>query len=177
VLCEFLEEAFPDHSPHLLPKDPYDRAKTRIWTDYVGSRIIPAYHRFLQHQGQDGLAEKQQDFLGHLKEFTKAMDPEGPYFIGKEFGLIDIVIAPWASRLWVFDHFKGGSGLPEEGKGGEDEQIWSRWRKWLKEVENRKSVKETMSEREHYLPIYQRYAEDRAQSEAAKAIRAGRAIP
>jgi glutathione S-transferase len=157
VLCEFLEEAFPDRPPHLLPKDPYDRARTRIWTDYVGSRIIPAYHRFLQHQGQDGLKEKQQDFLDHLKEFTKEMDPEGPYFMGKEFSLIDIVIAPWANRLWVFDHFKGGSGLPEEGQGGDDEKTWSRWRTWLKAVESRKSVRETLSDREHYLPIYQRY--------------------
>jgi glutathione S-transferase len=157
VLCEFLEDAFPDRPPHLLPKDPYDRARTRIWTDYVGSRIIPAYHRFLQHQGQDGLKEKQQDFLDHLKEFTKEMDPEGPYFMGKEFSLIDIVIAPWANRLWVFDHFKGGSGLPEEGQGGDDEKTWSRWRTWLKAVESRKSVRETLSDREHYLPIYQRY--------------------
>jgi hypothetical protein len=68
----------------------------------------------------------------------------------------------------VFDHFKGGSGIPDEGKGGEDEEIWKRFRKWLSAVENRKSVKETLSERQHYLPIYQRYAEDRAQSEAAK---------
>jgi glutathione S-transferase len=105
------------------------------------------------------------------------MDAEGPFFSGKDFQLIDIVIAPWANRLWVFDHFKGGSGIPDEGKGGEDEEVWKRFRKWLSAVENRRSVKETLSERQHYLPIYQRYAEDRAQSEAAKAIRAGRGIP
>lgn len=177
VLCEFLEEAFPEHTPHLLPSDPYARARTRIWTDYVGSRIIPAFHRFLQHQGQDGLMEKQTEFLNHLKEFTQEMDGEGPYFLGKEFSLIDVVIAPWANRLWVFDHFKGGSGIPEEGQGGQDEEVWKRWRKWLSAVEERKSVRETLSLKEHYLPIYQRYAEDRAQSEAAKAIRAGRGIP
>lgn len=143
----------------------------------VGSRIIPAYHRFLQHQGEDGLQEKQIEFLNHLKEFTSEMDPDGPFFLGKDFSLIDIVIAPWANRLWVFDHFKGGSGIPEEGQGGKFEEVWKRWRKWLSAVEGRKSVKETLSEREHYLPIYGRYARDEAQSEAAKAIRAGRGIP
>lgn len=141
------------------------------------SRIIPSFHRFLQHQGQDGLKEKQQEFLGYLKEFTKEMDPEGPFFMGKDFSLIDIVIAPWAIRLWVFDHFKGGLGIPEKGEGGEDEGVWERWRRWLVEVEKRKSVKETMSDREHYLPIYQRYADDKAQSELAKATRAGRGVP
>lgn len=178
VLCEFLEEAYPEHTPRLQPRDPYERARTRIWTDYVGSRIIPAFHRFLQFQGDEaGLKEKQVEFLNHLKEFTREMHAEGPYFLGSDFSLIDVVIAPWATRLWVFDHFKGGSGIPAEGEGGEDEETWKRWRKWLSAVEERRSVRETLSEREYYLPIYQRYAEDRAQSEAAKAIRAGRGIP
>ncbi|KAH9880118.1 hypothetical protein J1614_002144 [Plenodomus biglobosus] len=177
VLCEFLEEAFSEHKPQLLPKDAYDRARTRIWIDYVGSRIIPAYHRFLQHQGEEGLKEKQTEFLTHMKEFTREMDPQGPYFLGSEFSLVDITIAPWATRLWVFDHFKGGSGIPEVGKGGEEEDVWKRFRVWHEKVENRKSVKATLSEKQHYLPLYQRYAEDRAQSEAAKAIRAGRGMP
>lgn len=58
-------------------------------------------------------------------------------------------------RLWVFDHYKGGLGIPAEGKGGEDEAIWARFRKWLKAIEERPSLRETMSEKEHYLPIYQ----------------------
>jgi glutathione S-transferase len=34
-----------------------------------------------------------------------------------------------------------------------------------------------MSEREHYVPIYERYAQDKAQSEMAKATREGRPPP
>jgi len=124
VICEFLEEvpnpfasrdstpisrlltpspaqAYPDHKPHLLPKDPYDRARTRIWTDYCTSRIIPSFHRFLQFQpmsDEQGLAEVRREFLGHLKEFAKEMDPEGPYFLGPEPSLIDLVVVPWAIR-------------------------------------------------------------------------------
>ena len=100
------------------------------------------------------------------------MRAEGAYFLGGELSLIDIAIAPWAVRLWVFDHFKeGGLGVPE------DEKAWARWRKWLAAVESRKSLKETTSDREHYLPIYQRYADDVAQSELAKATRLGRGVP
>jgi glutathione S-transferase len=68
-------------------------------------------------------------------------------------------------------------GIPEEGKGGDDEKTWGRWRKWFAAVEGRKSIKETTSEKEHYLPIYQRYADDTAQSELAKATRQGRGVP
>lgn len=76
----------------------------------------------------------------------------------------------------MFDHYKGGLGVPVEGRGGNDEEVWARWRKWVAAIEDRPSVRETMSEREHYLPIYQRYADDKAQSELAKSIRKGRGV-
>ena len=98
VICEFLEEAYPDHTPHLLPKDPYDRARTRIWTDYCTSRIIPAFHRYLQYQPMDdkeGLREVKEELLGKLKEFANEIDDTGPFFLGKEPSLIDFVVAPW----------------------------------------------------------------------------------
>jgi glutathione S-transferase len=186
VVLEYLEEAFPDHQPHFLPPDPYERARARIWIDYVTSRIIPAFHRFLQSQPEeddaasvalDKLAQVRDEFLGHLKTWTKEMDPDGPYFLGKDIALPDLVLGPWAVRLWVFDHFKGGLGVPADGQGGEDEQVWQRWKKWLRAIESRKSFQDTTSDREHYLPIYQRYADNVAQSELAKATRAGRGVP
>ncbi|KAK4930141.1 hypothetical protein LTR28_011675, partial [Elasticomyces elasticus] len=180
VICEFLEDAYPDHAPHLLPSDPYAKARVRIWTDFVTSRIIPGFHRFLQFQpmsDREGLREARSDFLAHLTEFAKEMDREGPFFLGKEPSLVDFVVAPWAVRLWVFDHYKEGLGVPGEGQGGDDEAVWARWRRWLKAIEERPSVRATTSDREHFLPIYQRYADDKAQSELAKAIRKGRGVP
>ena len=59
----------------------------RIWCDFVTSRIVPKYFRFLQHQeGQApySLEEARTEFLDSLKEFTKQMDQDGPFFLGKE---------------------------------------------------------------------------------------------
>lgn len=98
------------------------------------------------------------------------MDPTGPFFLGSELSLIDLIIAPWAVRLWVFDHFKGGLQMPNG-------EVWARWDRWLSAVQNRESIVSTTSEREHYLPIYQRYADDTAQSELAKATREGKGVP
>lgn len=55
-------------------------------------------------------------------------------------------------RLWVFDHFKGGLGIPDVDKGGSDGAVWARFRKWQHAIEERPSMKNTMSETEHYLP-------------------------
>jgi glutathione S-transferase len=91
--------------------------------------------------------------------------------------MADIVLAPWVGRHWALVHFGKDPQIPGPGQGGEDEEVWSRWRKWVAAVEARESVTSLLSEREQYLPIYQRYAEDKAQSEMAKATREGRAPP
>lgn len=103
VICEYLEEAFPSHTPHLLPKDVYLRAKARIWIGFVTSRLIPAFHRFLQWQPMsdvEGLDGVRKEFLGCLKELAGGMEEgEGPYFLGKEIGMVDFVVAPWIVRI------------------------------------------------------------------------------
>ena len=30
ILCEFFEDAFPQHAPHILPADPFDRAYVSV---------------------------------------------------------------------------------------------------------------------------------------------------
>jgi glutathione S-transferase len=180
VLCEFLEDAYPSYTPSLIPTDPYTKAYSKIWIDFITSRIIPSFHRYLQYQPSfsssspsplAGLAQVRKDFLSQLEQFTNAMDSTGPYFLGKELSLVDLILAPWALRLWVFDHFKGGLRIPE------GEKVWERWVKWLGALEKRESVVQSTSEKEYYLPIYQRYADNVAQSELAKATREGRGVP
>lgn len=188
VILEYLEEAYPAHAPHFLPGDPYARARARIWIDYVTSRLLPAFHRFLQYQpptadedAAGGIKSVRADFLGRLKEWVREMHPDGPFFLGAEMGLPDVAFAPWAVRLWVLDEFKpGGLGIPRDGLEGaseEEQGVWKRWWKWLDAVQGRKSVQDTMSDQDHYLPIYKRYADNTAQSELAKATRAGRGVP
>jgi len=158
VVCEFLEDAYPDHGLKLLPSDPYTRAQMRIWTDFVSTRIIPAFHRFLQFQPEQSsstIDKVRSDFLKILRQFGEAMDEDGPFFLGKKPSLVDFALAPWAVRLWIFNHWKGGLGMPSPGKSS-DERAWSKWRRWLAAIQDRKSIRETTSDKEHYIPIYER---------------------
>ncbi|KAK6534107.1 hypothetical protein TWF281_005445 [Arthrobotrys megalospora] len=176
VICEYLDEVYSDstkYGPRLLPEDPYERARARIWIQFVGSNIIPSFHRWLQFQGEDSQKVKEE-YLGNLKKFAEQLDPVGPFWLGKEPSLPDVIIGPWVERGWVFDEFKSNGGNWPTAKDGE---IWARWERYVSAIVDLQALKDTTSDKEHYLPLYQRYADNIAQSEAAKAIRDGRPIP
>ncbi|KAF5875883.1 putative glutathione transferase omega-1 protein [Botrytis fragariae] len=166
IICEFLEDAYPSHYPRLLTREPFERARLKIWTDHITSRVVPAFNRFLQYQSVSQMDPRfvtiRDGFLTSLYEFTQEMHPIGPYFAGKEPCIVDYVLAPWALRIWVFDYFKGGLHLEELG------ELRGRWEKWVEAIEERKSIQMTLSATEYYLPIYERYADDAPQVEIEK---------
>lgn len=41
-ILEYYEEAYPDHQPRLLPGDPYEKARAKVWMDFVTTWVIPA---------------------------------------------------------------------------------------------------------------------------------------
>ncbi|KAK7741935.1 hypothetical protein SLS62_010870 [Diatrype stigma] len=187
VICEFLEEAYDGVS--LLPEDAYERAWCRLWIDHISNKIVPAFYRFIQHTPDKGYSiEQARDNLHtHIKTFVKEMadstpspdlEKGGPWFLGPRFSLVDIMLAPWAKRLFLIDHYKpGGVGIPDQGQGGEDEGLWTRWRTWFDAIADRQSVKDTWSDDEMYVAAYKRYAEDTTQSEVAQATRKGEKLP
>jgi glutathione S-transferase len=191
VICEYLDEAFADATrfgPRLLPADEegegavYERARCRLWIDHVSSRIVPAFYRFIQHTPDKPytLNEARSAFLGHLKTFAAEMEANGgPWFLGDRFSLVDVMLAPWARRLFLIDHYKsGGVGIPDgDDAVEEDAAVWARWRRWYDAVASRQSVVDTWSDDEQYIGAYKRYAEDTTQSEVGQATRQGRSLP
>ena len=192
VICEYLDEAYPgsgsssDSGPgrsRLLPADAYERARCRLWIDHTKSRIIPAFYKLLQHtpgKSTYTIDEARSQLHEHLKTFAREMAPaaRGPWFLGEEFSLVDVMLAPWAIRLFLIDHYKpGGVGIPAKGHSGEDKEVWERWERWAAAIEARKSVVDTRSDDDEYIKVYKRYADDTTQSEVGQATRQGGSLP
>ncbi|TCD61941.1 hypothetical protein EIP91_007681 [Steccherinum ochraceum] len=165
ILCEFLEDAFPERKPNLLPADPSDRAYARMWIDYVTKNLVPASMRLVQAQDP----EQQKEHLKELLEFQRAFAAQvkGPYFLGEEFSLVDITLVPWIVRDFV----------SAEHRGYRREDAGEAWKKYADNLVTRPSVINTSSELVHYYEIVHRYLKNESQSEMAKAVRAGRDIP
>jgi glutathione S-transferase len=133
ILCELLEEEYPNHTPNILPKDPVDRAYARIWIDYISKSILPWYMRLLQSQE----LEKQKEALEELNKAyrTFADKIQGPYFLGEEFSLVDIAIVPWIVRDYIL----------KEHRAFTREGVSQKWQKYAELVEKRDSVLRTQS--------------------------------
>jgi len=179
IICEYLEDAYSDeekYSKALLPKDPYQRARARLWMDHISTRIIPGFYKFIQHTPDKSysIEEVRSEFLKNIKDFSEQMDPTGPWFLGSEISLVDICLAPWAKRLWLIDYYKpGGLGIPD----AEGEDIWRRWEVWWTAIKERQSVVDTWSADERYILAYKRYAEDKTNSQVGQATRQGQRLP
>jgi len=226
VVCEYLDEAYADdaaaagpYGARLTPQigeddgrggvvDAYERARVRLWVDHANSRIAPAFYRLMQHTpaADYGLDDARARLRGHIRAFAKEMldsddasggESGGPWFLGRRFGMVEVMLAPWACRLFLLDHYKpGGTGIPPKGqragavppspalaavekveRATEDDRVWARWHAWYDAVLERDSVKQTLSDVDRYIDVYKRYAEDETQSEVAQATRRGLPLP
>jgi glutathione S-transferase len=182
VICDYLNEEYSDetkYGPNLYPADAYQRARCRLWIDHICTKMVPGFYKFLQHTPEKdySIAEARASFLGHIKTLVEQMDENGPFFLGGALSMVDVMLAPWAKRLFLIDHYKpGGLGSPA-GQGGDEAALWARWARWYTAVCDEPSVKGTWSSEEEYIKAYRRYAEDTTQSEVGQATRKGDRLP
>src|ERR1700761_398934 len=110
---EYLEELY---SPPNLPEEnsalgtfpltlpplhkPYLRARARLAADHINRSVVPSFYRYIQAQEESKQAEYAREFLDSLIKFTEGtgMDAIGPYWEGKDFGFVDMMIVPWIIR-------------------------------------------------------------------------------
>ena len=92
VIDEYLEEKYPQIP--LMPKDPYQRARARIWIDFANTRLQAAAGNI----AHDYQVEKYKEQLKqHLATLDKEMQSRD--FIAGEYSLADITYIPFFCRL------------------------------------------------------------------------------
>ncbi|PWN99741.1 glutathione-S-transferase [Tilletiopsis washingtonensis] len=169
VLLEYLEETFPSTAP-LFPSKNTARAHVRMHIDQVVKKIMPSFYKTLQAQQEEEQKEARKTLTAAFKEYAEAFpNSSKPFHGGDKPDAVDVALAPWACRLFLLEEHRGGPFQAAE--------VGEAFIKWRKAIQDWPSVKAVLSTPEKYTEVYQRYLNDEAMSEAAKATRSGGVIP
>jgi len=172
IINEYVDEAWPNTKQSLLPPmtKPLERAKARVWVDFINKRLIRPFYQILQSQDEVDQVAAADELRCALKIFAENMDADGPFFLGQELGLVDIHYVPWSLRFYILEKYRDFI-LPSEGKE------WVRLARWRDACHQHLSVQRTVQDEEKLLASYERYAKNTANSEVAHAVNDKKPLP
>ncbi|OBZ85149.1 Glutathione S-transferase omega-1 [Choanephora cucurbitarum] len=109
VILEYLNECYPEKN--LMPKDPLKRAKIRLAIDHFFNKVALPYFMFCTNsKGENTLAIYKETMEKAFVEFDtilKKQSPTGPYYLGKDFSMADVAIAPFLIRIYATNKHLG----------------------------------------------------------------------
>ncbi|KAJ7300120.1 hypothetical protein O6H91_Y068400 [Diphasiastrum complanatum] len=112
LIILYVDEAWPEHAS-FFPKDPYGRAMTHFWSDFIDKKIFEVAFFALKAEGdkqEAALSELYENFLTLEGGFTK-LDAK-PFFNGSSIGYADICLAPFVAWFLPIFEEQAGAGLP-----------------------------------------------------------------
>ena len=147
IINEFLEERFPDNP--MLPSALASRANARFWLNTCDNRLMSACHALIRdrrdEQKQVANRDRIDSELIHLN--NQIAKSGGPYWMGRDFTLVDATFAPFIERYGCY------------------QEVWgARWpaectalKEWWDLVQQRESVAATTHDLDFHIDIYRGY--------------------
>eukprot|EP00927_Polykrikos_kofoidii_P081486 TRINITY_DN7891_c0_g1_i1.p1 TRINITY_DN7891_c0_g1~~TRINITY_DN7891_c0_g1_i1.p1 ORF type:complete len:375 (-),score=56.91 TRINITY_DN7891_c0_g1_i1:30-1064(-) len=144
IVLEYIHEVFG--GPPLMPSSARRRAQVRFWTRHVDLSVVPHFDRLLSAQDVADRYRARASLSEGLAEFEEAMAPEvdGPFFLGDDFSMVDIALAPWWQRMC--------SVLRAYRKF--DPSAFPRLQVWYEAVQARPSFRKTAVDSERLIEAY-----------------------
>ncbi|TVU31923.1 hypothetical protein EJB05_23634, partial [Eragrostis curvula] len=103
VIVQYIEDAFADVGPSLLPTDPYERAIARFWAAYVEDKLANQWVRVLRDKTDEERAEAMRQTLAAVEVLEVGLKEcsggKGAFFGGDRVGYIDVLLGGMVS--WV----------------------------------------------------------------------------
>lgn len=98
VIVEYIEEAFPDSLPRLLPADPHSCAAARFWAACVDQKLMPTWIPVYAGRTAEERAEAAREVVAVLEAFEGELG-EKDFFGGGSAGLVDVVLGGFVGWL------------------------------------------------------------------------------
>eukprot|EP01103_Thecamoeba_quadrilineata_P009828 TRINITY_DN1999_c0_g5_i1.p1 TRINITY_DN1999_c0_g5~~TRINITY_DN1999_c0_g5_i1.p1 ORF type:complete len:225 (-),score=47.37 TRINITY_DN1999_c0_g5_i1:114-788(-) len=149
VISEYLAEVHKDKA-QLLPADPLEKAKLKIFIENFGNTVTPLFYRAVRGTDEEAPAIIES-FINSLKGVNNQLltqSKEGPYYLGSQFSLADVALAPFVGRFFLLEALKGGS-IPNTPE-------LARFHQWKEALIDRQSFKDTFAEKQWFIDEFTR---------------------
>ncbi|CAK7338503.1 unnamed protein product [Dovyalis caffra] len=110
IAVEYVDEMWNDKSL-LLSSDPYKRAQSRFWADFVDKKVYGPGRKTWTEKGEEKEAAKK-DFIESLKLLEGELGDK-PYFEGDKLGYMDVALVPFYCWFHGYETF-GNLSIEEE---------------------------------------------------------------
>ena len=154
----------------LVPSDPFEAARCRLWAERVNRDCCSPYYGVLVRTDDNERREHFDQIIRGIKAFSAEIrKTSGPTFLSDgRLSTVDIALIPWSFRYYVLEHYRGSEYvLPLD-----DEEL-APYHLWFDCVMNMDSVKRTLPDKQRYLEHIGKYADSSARSKVANAVRRG----
>ena len=154
----------------LVPSDPYEAARVRVWAEKLNKDCCSPYYGILVRKEEEERKEHFEHLIKGLRAFSKELEKtDGPLFLADaQLSMADLSLLPWAYRFYIFEHYRGKSFVIPE-----DDPSLKAYHEWCNHVFELDSVKRTLPDKDRYLVHIGKYADSSARSKVANAVRRG----
>lgn len=162
VASEFLDDYAPDSGVSLMPSDPVARARVRQWIKILnGPNGVTAQYKCLMNQDPANDTERRAAVHKGMASFVSLANPDGPYFLGDQYSLADLLLQPmWDQFRFTLPHYRGVEMIPTADQAAE--YPWApRMHAWATAIEQREVFKAIRMDKSAYITGYIGYAGER----------------
>ncbi|KAJ2957061.1 hypothetical protein NQZ79_g7169 [Umbelopsis isabellina] len=153
VLVELIHDLFPEKK--LLPDDAVKRAQIRFFVEYWATKVASSQFKLLQtrnnKEARQATYSEINTALKRINELLLEQASEGPYFLGSEYSIADINIAPFVYRFQLLVN----KFLKDEGELQYNE--YPRLKQFIEGVVERDSFKATIAPDELLESSFQKF--------------------
>lgn len=150
VILEYINDMWrrPD-GRGIFPDTPAQRAIARTWCTTINSTMGKCWYGVIKSDDK-GLEEAIKQLQNAVKDLDEAMRSisDGPFFMGKEYGVVDMMLAPHVYRFLVLERLKGFK-VP-------DTEEFQRFRNWWKAVDAVPSYKRSRGPLDVITELYRK---------------------
>lgn len=145
---EFIDKMFGE--PYqLLPKDQKLLNRALTCESMIHNVFTFQFYSMLLRQEDEEQEKAKRAMLTVIEKLLE--DYTGPFYLGEQFSIADVTIAPYFDRMIVLDHYRNFR-VPQ------DNTELLKWKEWSDNVLARPSVAATRQDRERIIEAYLRYA-------------------